>query len=53
MTHTNIKMHFTHKWRISKLFKEGFSDEELAIMYHVPWSEIKRITRGLEQVERI
>jgi len=46
-------IHFTHKIRIKSLFKQGFSDEELAIMYKVPWHTIKKIIRGLPKPERI
>lgn len=45
---TNIKIHFTHKLAIKRLYKDGFSNEELAIMYKIHWSEIKRITYGLK-----
>ena len=48
MKFTHIKIHFTHKWAIQRLYKDGFTDEELAIMYKIPWPEIKRITRGLK-----
>lgn len=52
MTH-NLNIHFTHKARIRKLYKDGFTDEELADMYHIPWTEIKRITHNIKQPERL
>lgn len=45
-----IKIHWTHKVRIQRLYQEGFTDEEIAIMYHLPWSAIKRITYHLKGV---
>lgn len=45
-------VHHTHKKRIQKLFAEGFTHEELSIMYKLHWSEIKRITYSVKQPER-
>lgn len=40
-------IHWTHRRRIKKLYLEGFTREELAIMYKLPPSIITSITRGL------
>lgn len=48
-----FKFHFTHKLKIRKLYKDGFCEDELAIMYKVNWSDIKRIVTGLQKPERI
>jgi len=53
MAINNIKVHFTHKARIRKLYAGGYSDEELAIMYKTTWSTIKNVTRGVQRPERI
>lgn len=49
----NIKIHWTHKFRIKRLFVDGFSEHELSIMYNLPFSYIKGLTRGLKQNERV
>ena len=48
-----VKVHWTHRLRIKKLYKEGYSHEELAKMYKLPYWYIKGLTRGLKQVERV
>lgn len=48
-----VKVHWTHKHRIKKLYKEGYSHEELANMYNLPYWYIKGLTRGLKQAERV
>lgn len=49
----NVKVHWTHKAKIRKLYKEGYTHEELAIMYGVGWDLIKNVTRGIKLGERI
>lgn len=48
-----VKVHWTHRLRIKKLYKEGYTHEELSIMYKLPFWYIKGLTRGLEQAERV
>lgn len=48
-----VKVHWTHKLKIRNLFKQGFTDTELAIMYKTHWSVIQRITYNVKQQERI
>ena len=48
-----IKIHHTHKQRIRSLFRDGFSEEELAIMYKVQWPSIKEIIKGLQKPEQV
>jgi len=48
-----IKVHFTHKWRIKQLFSDGFTIDELIIMYRAPMDVIKNITQGITPKERI
>ncbi len=48
-----VKIHFTHKRRIKKLYKEGYNREELSLMYNLPYEYIKCLTRGLKQADRI
>jgi hypothetical protein len=48
-----VKVHFTHKWRIKQLFKEGFSVEELSLAYKVPTWYVESLTQALKRPERI
>ena len=50
---TNIKLHWTHKATIKKLYLDGYTDLEISIMYKLPLSEVKRLTSHLEKPERI
>jgi len=49
----NIKIHWTHKAKIRKFYHDGYSHDELAIMYKTTWHTIKNITRGIIPLERI
>lgn len=48
-----MRIHWTHSIKIKKLYKEGFTHEELAIMYKTTIYRIKNLTQGLEQAERV
>lgn len=48
-----VTIHYSHKKRIKSLYQEGFSIEELAIMYRLPWWYIKSLSRGVKRMERI
>lgn len=48
-----VKVNWTHKLRIKKLYKERFSHEELAKMYKLPVWYIKVLTRNVKQDERV
>ena len=50
---TQIKLHWTYKVKIKKLYKDGFTTEELALMYKVNHYVISSITRLIERPERI
>ena len=50
---SHLKIHWTHKMRIKKLYKEGYVEEELAQMYKVPIWYVKGVTRALRKPERI
>ena len=49
----DVKLHFTHTIKIKKLYKEGFTTLELALMYRVPEYVINKYTQGLKQVESV
>lgn len=49
----NIKLHIDYKKRIKDLYRDGFTVEELGLMYGIPWAEVKRITQGITQTERV
>jgi len=49
----DVKLHFTHTLKIKKLYKEGYTIPELALMYRVPEYVINKYTQGLKQVERV
>jgi hypothetical protein len=48
-----VKIHWTHKARIKTLYKDGFSIEELALMYRLPYWYIKGLSRGVKRMERV
>lgn len=48
-----VKVHWTHRLRIKKLYKEGYTEEELAQMYKLPVWYIKGLTIRLKKPERI
>lgn len=48
-----VKIHWTHRLRIKKLYKEGYTEEELAKMYKLPVWYIKGLTIRLKKPERI
>ena len=47
------KVHFTHRIRIKTLYKEGYTIDELAIMYKTNHHTITNVTRGIIPLERI
>ena len=42
-----VAFHWTHKARIQHLYKEGFTIDELAIMYHTTYYRIKNLVQHL------
>lgn len=49
-----IKLHFTHKRRIKSLWIEGYTIEEIAIMYkNLPLDQLNKLIRGIKQQERV
>jgi len=48
-----IEVHWTHKAKMAKFYREGFTREELSIMYKLPYWYIKELTKMITQVERI
>lgn len=48
-----VKVHWTHKLRIKKLYLDGFTHEELAKMYKLPLWYVKGLTWLLRKPDRI
>lgn len=49
-----MRIHFTHKNRIKQLYKEGYTIEELIIMYNpIAYKQLKNLTRGIKQEDRV
>jgi len=53
MNYTHLKLHWSHKLKLKRFFLEGYTNEELAIMYKVPQHVVVRVTRLLSKPERI
>ena len=47
------KINILRKWKIQALYIEGFTVEELAIMYDMPYYTIKNLVQHLTRQERI
>lgn len=48
-----VKLSWYDRVRLKKFYQQRYHVEELAIMYKVPVWQVKELTKGLEQVERI
>lgn len=48
-----MKTHWTHRLRIRKLFTDGFTIEELTIMYNISVGRVNNIVQGLKKPERL
>lgn len=48
-----VKIHWTHKLRIKKLYLEGFHEEELSQMYKLPLWYINGLVVRLRKPERV
>lgn len=48
-------MHFLIKRRIQSLYRDGYSEDELLIMYEekITYDELKKALRGIKKPERI
>lgn len=49
----HFKVHFTHKWRMKRLYLQGFTVQEIAIAYKVPIWYVNGLTQRLKKPERI
>ena len=53
MKYTTEKIHWTHKRDMRNFYQQGFSVDEISIMYNLAEFRVRQIVRGLTRPERI